>query len=102
MKKFIVFLKLYWLRIVIWSAVLAAVVCSSFFVKYCVQSFSTLEPYSRKQMAGQMALLLPMFLLVQLIAMPLMIGLQFYFLQGGFAKMFQSKTNLKQAYISRQ
>ena len=99
MKKPLIFLKLYWLRIVIWIALLAAAVGAFFFVNYCIQSYFTIEPFSRRQIAGQMALLLPMFLLVQLIAAPLMIGLQFYFMQGGFAKMFQSKMTLATANV---
>ena len=99
MKKMIIFLKLYWLRILIWSLILTTAIASAFFVKYCVQNYFAVEPFARRQMAGQMALLLPMFLLVQLIAMPLMIGMQFYFMQGGFAKMFQSKMSLAKANV---
>ncbi len=99
MKKAIIFLKLYWLRILIWSLILIAVVAATFFVGYCVKNYFAIEPFSRRQIAGQMALLLPMFLLVQLIAMPLMIGMQFYFMQGGFAKMFQSKMSLAKANV---
>ena len=99
MKKAIIFLKLYWLRILTWSLILTVAVAATFFVGYCVKNYFAIEPFSRRQIAGQMALLLPMFLLVQLIAMPLMIGMQFYFMQGGFAKMFQSKMSLAKANV---
>lgn len=99
MRKFMIFIKVYWLRILVWTLILAAAVVAGFFVNYCVQSFNMVENFSKRQIAGQMALLLPMFLLVQLIAAPIMIGLQMYFMQGGFAKMFQSKTSLSKANV---
>jgi len=99
MKKIVVFLKLYWARILVWLLILAAVVIAGFFVNYCMKSFAMIENFSKRQIAGQMALLLPMFLLVQLIAAPIMIGLQMYFMQGGFAKMGQNKVTLSRADV---
>lgn len=99
MKKFIIYLKLYWLRILIWTLIFAIAIVAGFFVNYCFTSFSSMESFSKKQIAGQMALLLPMFLLVQLIATPIMIGLQMFFMQGGFAKMGQSKISMAKANV---
>ncbi|MEW5895150.1 MAG: AAA family ATPase [Candidatus Omnitrophota bacterium] len=99
MKKLKVFFKLYWLHTLVWGLILASVVISIFFVNYCIQNYFTIEAFSRKQIAGQMALLLPMFLLVQLIGMPIMIWMQYYFMQGGFAKMGQSKVTLAHANV---
>ncbi|MFP4473833.1 MAG: AAA family ATPase [Candidatus Omnitrophota bacterium] len=99
MRKMWMYIKLYWLRILIIGLLIATVVLAGFFVNYCVQNFYQLESFTRQQIAAQMALLLPMFLLVQLIAAPIMIGLQFYFMQGGFAKMGQSKVTLAQADV---
>ncbi len=99
MKKALIFLKLYWLRILIFTLLLAAIIVSVVFVNYCMENYFLLERSSRRQISGQMALLLPMFLLVQLIATPIMIGLQFYFMQGGFAKMGQSKISLAKTDI---
>ncbi len=88
MKKFWIFLRVYWMRILLLSLLLAVIVSSVMFVRFCVTNYFTLESFSRKQMAGQMALLLPMFVIVHLVSMPLVIGLQYYMLQGGFSKMF--------------
>lgn len=99
MKKWIIFFKLYWIRILVWTLIIAILIIAALFVNYCMESFATIEDFSKRQIAGQMALLLPMFLLVQLIAAPIMIGLQFYFMQGGFAKMGQSKITLANANV---
>jgi cell division protease FtsH len=83
MKKFIVFLKLNWLKIILGILLLATIVGCFYFIRYCFISFSGLENFSKKTIAGQMALLLPMFALVQLITLPIMLGMQYYFMQGG-------------------
>ncbi len=98
-KRFWIFLRLYWLRILAIILIISAIIFSSFFVNYCMENFFLLERSSRRQISGQMALLLPMFLLVQLIATPIMIALQFYFMQGGFARLTQNKIGLAQANV---
>ena len=98
MKKFIVFLKIYWLRMLIISFIIAAVIGSAFFLYYCFVNFAALENFSRRQISAQMALLLPMFIIVHLVSLPIMYGMQYYFLQGGNIgkiKIGKAHTNVK-------
>lgn len=90
-KKAILFFRINWFKILLMVVLVALVIASIFFVRYCLSSFFQMESYSRKMIAGQMALLLPMFLLVQVISMPIIIGLQYYMMMGGFSKFFSTK-----------
>jgi len=85
MKRFVIFLRLYWLRIILAAVLLVGLFYTIQFVIYCYQNYLLLEDYSKRQISGQMALLLPMFVLVNLLALPIMLGLQYYFMQGGLA-----------------
>jgi len=101
MKKIIVFLRLNWLKILLGALLLTAIIGSIIFVRFCVTNYFSLEPFSRKQISGQMALLLPMFVIVHLVSLPIMLGMQFYFMQGGgmgkvkTEKLNASKVNVK-------
>lgn len=101
MKRFIIFLRLYWLRIILAAILLVGFIATIQFVIYCYQNYLLLEDYSKRQISGQMALLLPMFVLVNLLALPIMLGLQYYFMQGGLAgsigkdKAALAKVNVK-------
>jgi ATP-dependent Zn protease len=99
MKKYIIFLRLYWGKILMLLLILAALIACGLFAQYCFKNFSLAEAFSRKQLAAQMALMLPMFIITNLISMPIMIGLQYYFMQGGFAKMGSSKISLAQTNV---
>ncbi len=73
---------------------------SSFFVYHSVKNYFALEGYIRKQLSGQMALLLPMFLLVQILSIPFIFFTQYYLLYGMFGrlgneKMSKAKANVK-------
>ncbi|MBU0469650.1 MAG: AAA family ATPase [Candidatus Omnitrophica bacterium] len=82
-KKFMTYVKIHWIKIVLTVVILALVIFSAIFLTYCIKNFFSLESFSRKQISGQMALLLPMFVIVHLISMPMMMAMQFYFMQGG-------------------
>ena len=98
-KQIRIYFNLYYKRILLVIFAIVALYFAFIFIRYCVQSYFAIESFSRRTMAGQMALLLPMFLLVHLITLPIMIGMQFYFIQGGFAKFGQSKISLAQANV---
>ncbi|MCB9756956.1 MAG: AAA family ATPase [Candidatus Omnitrophica bacterium] len=85
MKRLVIYLKLYWLRIIFATIILIGIYFTIQFLIYCVHNFNMLEDFSKRQISGQMALLLPMFVLVNLIALPIMLGMQYYFMQGGLA-----------------
>jgi len=81
--KIIRFFKIYWLSILLYLTTVIVVVGIVFFTIYCIQGFLQLEGFSKKQMSGQMALMLPMFIIVHLITLPIMLGAQFFMLHGG-------------------
>ncbi len=83
MRKLLTFFKLYWLRITIIVITVIAIFSSIIFVNYCVKNYYLLEEFTRRQSSGQMALFLPMFVLVHLLSMPLYFGMQYYFMTGG-------------------
>ena len=99
MKKFFIFLKLHWLKILVICIAIALVTASILFITYCLNNFFALESFSRQQISAQMALLLPMFIIVHLVSLPIMLGMQYYFLQGGFAKIGQNKISKAKANV---
>lgn len=97
-RKFMTFVRIHWVKIVVVAVILALVICSAIFLTYCIKNFFSLESFSRKQISGQMALLLPMFVIVHLVSMPMMMAMQFYFMQGGgIGKVYveKAKVNVK-------
>ena len=83
MRKIIYYIKVYWLKIFVLLLIVGATIGSIYFVNYCFKNFFGIEAFMRRSMSAQMALMIPMFLLVNLISMPLMLWLQYYFLMGG-------------------
>ncbi|HOD11919.1 MAG TPA: AAA family ATPase [Candidatus Omnitrophota bacterium] len=90
-KKIILFLKINWVKLLVITLITAAVIAAGFFIHYAATSFSQLESFSRRQIAGQMAIMLPMFVIVYMITMPIIMGMQYYMMQGGFSKLFDTK-----------
>ncbi|MBF0385820.1 MAG: AAA family ATPase [Candidatus Omnitrophica bacterium] len=99
MRKLIVFMKLHWLTIIVALVVIASLIGSFFFLRYSFLSFMALESFSKKQMAGNMAMFFPVLVITQLLTIPLMIFMQFYMLQGGFVKMFQTRIDTAKVHI---
>ena len=90
-KKFTIFLKINWVKMLIMALTAAAIIAAGFFIHYAATSFNQLESFSQRQIAGQMAIMLPMFVIVYMITMPIMMGMQYYMMQGGFSKLFDTK-----------
>lgn len=84
MKKSLIFLKLYWLRIIGALLGIALIIGSLIYMLYCLDNYNALENFSKRQIAGQMAALFPMFLLVQVFTLPLIMWMQ-YKMMTGFA-----------------
>ncbi|MDD3374346.1 MAG: AAA family ATPase [Candidatus Omnitrophica bacterium] len=91
MKRFIIFMKINWVKILVMALTATAVIAAGFFIYYAASSFNQLESFSQRQIAGQMAIMLPMFVIVYMITMPIMMGMQYYMMQGGFSKLFDTK-----------
>ncbi|HQP10440.1 MAG TPA: hypothetical protein PKV41_03570, partial [Candidatus Omnitrophota bacterium] len=91
MKKVLLFFRIYWVKVLILIVILAALGFAIYGMVLGFQSFNAMEPFSRRMLMGQMALFGVMFLMVQLIATPLAIFLQMFFMQGGLTKLFSTK-----------
>ncbi len=99
MKKIVIFLRINWVKILVISVILAAVTFSAIFINFSVSSYHQLEPFSQRQMAGHMALFLAVLVIAHFLSLPIMFGLQYFMLQGGFAKIGQSKISMAKANV---
>ena len=68
-------------------------------IAFAFKAYSGLESFSRQTLMAQYGLLAIVFIFVHIVSLPLMIGLQLYFAQGGFARMGQNKIDLSQANV---
>jgi len=99
MKRLYIFIHVYWARILLIFLVFLCLLGSFFFMKYAVNSYFSLESFSRRNIAAPMALFLPMFVIVHLITLPIMIGMQYYVMQGGFSKLFSTQIGKAKAKV---
>ncbi|MBZ0166468.1 MAG: AAA family ATPase, partial [Candidatus Omnitrophica bacterium] len=100
MNKLVKFFRTYWLFFLL--TVIGAVMITGivWFVMYTVGAFMGLEDFAKKQMSGHMAMLVPAFLLIHVIALPVMLAGQFFMLHGGaFAKMLGGSDSHKSENI---
>lgn len=74
---------MYWLRIIGFLILLAILLAGAYYTVYCFKNLLLLEEFTRQQISGQMALLLPMFLLVQVLSIPMIFLMQYYLMHGG-------------------
>ncbi|MBF0483380.1 MAG: AAA family ATPase [Candidatus Omnitrophica bacterium] len=82
-KKFLIFLKLNAAWIIFWIVIILVAIASVLFINYCFTNFGQMEGYYKKSMSAQMALMLPMFALVQLITLPMYLLMNYWLMQGG-------------------
>ena len=94
MKKFLIYLKLTWTRIIIIELLIVFLIGIGIFLFFSFREFFELERFSRQTMIAQYGWMFVIFLMVQLISLPLVFGLQYYFLQGGFSKIVSQKYDL--------
>lgn len=91
MKRFVIFLRLYWIHILTYALIILAILGSIWYIHSSVVSYYSLESFSRKQISGQMAAYLPMFLIAQVVAVIIMMFFQLYILSGGTLGSFNKK-----------
>jgi len=99
MRKLIIFLKIYWKIIAIVLFYIAIVIGGGLMLLRALNAYFNLENFSRNMMLAQYGFLAVVFIFVHIVSLPLMVGLQFYFVQGGFARMGQDKISLAQANV---
>jgi len=98
MKKFIIYFRLHWLKIVLFSLGAILLFIIIFFLASGLQNYFSLESFSRKQLSAQMGFFFIIGILTAFIQLPLFFGMHYYFLQGGNLgniKLGKSKVNVK-------
>jgi len=83
LKKLLIFLRLYWLRVLIVSIAVTMVL---WLIQYMVVSnanYEQLESFSRRNLSAQMGQSLIMFIFVTLIQVPLSFGFYYWLMSGG-------------------
>ncbi|MFT5387679.1 MAG: ATP-dependent Zn protease, partial [Candidatus Omnitrophota bacterium] len=91
MKKFVIFLQVHWVKILIITIGALALGGTGYYIFTSSSNYASLEPYTRRQLSGQMAAMMPMFLIVQVIAILMMLGVQMYMMSGGTMSSFSKK-----------
>lgn len=83
MKKFTIFLKLYWLRLLIFGILSLIIIGFICYAQYIFKNYMALEEFSKRQASGMMAVYMPMFFFVQFLTLPLYFAMYFYMMRGG-------------------
>ena len=99
-RKFIIFLRLYWLRLIFTSLCLAMLLWMFQFMVVANENYQQLESFSRRNLSAQMGQSLIMFIFVALIQMPMMFVMYYFIYSGamfsvGNNKMKAAKVNTK-------
>ncbi|MBI5150302.1 MAG: AAA family ATPase [Candidatus Omnitrophica bacterium] len=82
MKKFIIWIKINWARILLIGLGIGFIIGLVLYSIYISNAFNTLENFTKRQAAGQMALQMPMFLFVYGLFMVMQAVLTWYFMTG--------------------
>ena len=83
MKKIIIFMKLYWIQIIVITITLFIIISGVLYTRYVYGNYMLLEDFTRRQISGTMAVYMPMFLFVQIFTMPIYFAMYFYMMRGG-------------------
>jgi cell division protease FtsH len=83
MRKFIIWLRINWIKIALLALLISIVVSLGVYVSYIASSFNTLENFTKRQSAGMMAMTMPMFVFAQLLVLPVSFAMMWYFYKGG-------------------
>ena len=83
MRKFIIWLKINWLKTVLIILLAAIVLSLGLYVSYIASNFNALESFTKRQSAGMMAMTMPMFVFAQLLVLPISFAMMWYFYKGG-------------------
>jgi len=91
LQKFIIWLKINWLKVLLLTLLIAVVTGIIMYTIFITKSFNSLEGFTKRQTAGMMAMNMPMFIIAQLLILPLYFGMYYYFSQGGGAGTLKTK-----------
>lgn len=83
MGKFFIYLRLNWLKLSVMGLATVVLFIIVFFLTSGLQSYFSLESFSRKQLSAQMGFFFIIGILTAFVQLPLFFGMHYYFLQGG-------------------
>ncbi len=83
MKKFLLLLRLNWIKILLFFVIFFFLSIIILFLSSGLQSYLSMEAFSRKQLSAYMAFFFFIGILSAFIQLPLFLGMQYYFIQGG-------------------
>ncbi len=105
LRKFLIFMQLYWIRLVIIGIALTMILWMLQFMFVSNANYDQLESFSRRNISAQMGQSLIMFIFVTLIQVPLSFGFYYWLMSGGAAGKMGSldlnkvKVNVKMADV---
>ncbi len=82
-KKLILFVSVYWLRILVFVIALALLIGLYLYTRYTLSNYLLLEDFTRRNISGMMAVYMPMFFFSQILILPLYFAMYFYMMRGG-------------------
>ncbi|OGX07957.1 MAG: hypothetical protein A2Z88_04780 [Omnitrophica WOR_2 bacterium GWA2_47_8] len=91
MKKLIIFFRIYWLQILTITLITLAIMGTIWYIYVSTVNYYALESFTRRQLSGQMAATLPMFIIAQVVAIIIMMAFQLYIMSGGTVASFNKK-----------
>src|SRR3989338_9530261 len=83
MRKFVIWLKINWIKILLILLFAAIAVGMGMYVSYIVRSYSKLENFAKTQQSGMMAMYMPMSIFSQLLTLPFLFAMYYYIMRGG-------------------
>lgn len=83
MKKFIIFLRIYWVKILLITLVSIAIVGAVYYIYNAYGNYNELEPYTQRNISGQMAAQMPMMFITYSIFLLGFLGIHLFIMRGG-------------------
>lgn len=83
MRKFIIWVKINWIKILLIVLFLGLIVGIGYYVVHITRSYNQLENFTKRQQSGMMAMYMPMFVFSQLLTLPLFFAMYYYLMRGG-------------------
>ena len=83
MRKIIILIRIYWLKMLIIALFTAVFLTAAFFIKSGLSNYFALESFSRRQLTAMMGFFLIINIFAIFIQLPLFFGLHYFLMQGG-------------------
>ena len=96
MQKFIIWVKINWLKILLILLFILLLGGFASYIVYILKNFQQLESFSKKQIAGMQAMQMPMVFFGQLLTLPFLFAMYYYLSKGGGVGTFKVNTLQKE------